>query len=370
MTRRFPQWRFASLSIATILIVLVLLFRIVQVQIIRHETYLSEAKKQWHEKLIWPARRGQIFDRNNLPLAVTQRSFSVGVTPEHFPSDQQSIRLLSRIIGVSPGTLKRKLSRKSSYVPLAKNLNLTESDLSKISSLSGITIDQRLDRLYPFGAAPMLLLGTVGDDGAGSGGIEGAFESVLGGKDGWLLANKSAKDSTYHPVNAPGMKPRNGHDLYLTIDSRVQSIVDFELSQAVDRCGAIGGVAMVLDPATGDILALAEKLSKRVSRNMVPHRNALYSVSCIFEPGSTFKLITHSYLLEREDVDPYDVYYGENGEAEFPFGTFRDDHEFEWLTFKESFVFSSNICTIKAVMNSQKRDFYNFILNFSNKWCI
>ena len=92
---------------------------------------------------------------------------------------------------------------------------------------------------------------------------------------------------------------------------------------------------------------------------------SLFSVSCMYEPGSTFKLITDSYLLERDAVDPFDVFYAENGVMDFDFGTFRDDHEYDgWLTFRQAFVKSSNICTIKAAMDSDEHDFYRYILGF------
>jgi cell division protein FtsI/penicillin-binding protein 2 len=244
-------------------------------------------------------------------------------------------------------------------------LHLAAGAVRELKSVPGVRCDQNFDRLYPSEALPSNFLGTVGCADTGSGGIELSYQEELGGRDGWKLVNRCAHDSIYHLVNAPGKKPRNGSDLYLTIDSRVQSIVDFELEQAVERYGAISGVAIVLDPYRGDILALSEKVSsQRGGTSSRSQQNALSSVSCIFEPGSTFKLITHSYLLDAGDVDPYDVFYGENGKADFPFGTFRDDHEFEWLTFKESFVFSSNICTIKAVMVTDRLDFYGYIRKF------
>jgi hypothetical protein len=89
---------------------------------------------------------------------------------------------------------------------------------------------------------------------------------------------------------------------------------------------------------------------------------ALRSINCIYEPGSTFKLVTDSYLLESGKVDPYDAFFGENGTCTFDFGTFHDDHEYGWLSFKESFVYSSNICTIKAALAAPPVEFYRHIL--------
>ncbi|MCK4237406.1 MAG: PASTA domain-containing protein, partial [Candidatus Krumholzibacteria bacterium] len=365
MTAHFPRWRLRLLSIFATLVVCVLFYRIVQIQIVRHRVYYKRAMSQWHEKVARPARRGSIFDRNGVPLAVTHRTYTLGVTPGQFVKDAEAVEYISGLVGRSKRKLRASLTKNRVYVPLGRDFHLTQEQVEKISSFRSVRLDQNQDRLYPFDAMPSQLLGRVDCDGRGAGGIELAFQGILGGRDGWLLANRNARDSTYHPVNAPGKKPLNGNDIYLTIDSRIQSVVDFELEQAVERCGAAGGAVIVIDPASGDILALSERISGQRSLDLRrPQEIALYSASCIYEPGSTFKLITDSYLLEKGRVDPYDVFYGEKGEAEFDFGVFRDDHPSEWLTFKETFVYSSNICTIKAVKDSDPHDFYSYILSF------
>lgn len=358
-----PQWRLHMLSVVAALAVCVLLYRIAQVQLARHDEYLQKAKNQWHEKLTWAARRGSIYDRNGVPLAVTHRKYTLGVTPGHFLGSVEAVDYVADLLGRSPRRLRASLPRDRVYVPLSRDLHLTEDQVRKISSLRGVRLDQDQDRLYPFDAVPSQLIGRVNRAGTGSGGIELAFENRLRGEDGWLLANKDARDSTFQLVNAPGRKPVNGGDVYLTIDSRLQSIVDFELQQAIGRYGACRGAALVVEPRTGDILALSEHFAGRGDGEDAA-ADALYSSSCIYEPGSTFKLITDSYLLENGLVTPYKVFYGEKGKAEFDFGVFRDDHPHEWLTFKESFVYSSNICTIKAICTCDPHDLYSYILRF------
>ncbi|HVO76551.1 MAG TPA: penicillin-binding transpeptidase domain-containing protein, partial [Candidatus Bathyarchaeia archaeon] len=252
------------------------------------------------------------------------------------------------------------------YVPLGRDLRLTEDQVSKLSSLSGVAIDPNHDRLYPYAALPPQFLGAISAQGLGTAGVELVFHTTLAGEDGWHLEYQVSGDPRgFQSVNAPGRKPRNGNDLYLTIDTRIQSIVDFELEQAVSRFGAAGGTAIVVDPSTGDVLALSEKPTREISHVSSPVDGfALRSINCIYEPGSTFKLITDSYLLESGRVDPYDAFYGENGVAHFDFGTIHDAHEYGWLTFKESFVYSSNICTIKAAQAASPADFYRHILRF------
>lgn len=365
MRSQFQQWRLRLVSVAATIIAGLLIYRIVQVQIFRHDFYLQKAKGQWHEKVNLSARRGSIFDRNGCPLAVTHRSYSLGVTPKHFSKDDEAVEYLASVVGVPPKELKRKLSENRTYLQLCRDLHLSEDDAVRLSSLPGMRLDPSHDRLYPFEALPPQLIGAVNRDGMGANGVELAYQEMLAGEDGWVLANKDARDKAFHLFNAPGRRPKNGCDLYLTIDSRIQTIVDFELERALEKCSAARGIAIVVDPNTGDVLALSEKPSPNRSSGFFRNEDwMLRSASCIYEPGSTFKLITDSFLLETGSAGPFDVFYGEKGKAEFDFGVFTDDHEFGWMTLKESFVYSSNICTIKAMLGCNARDFYGYLLRF------
>jgi cell division protein FtsI/penicillin-binding protein 2 len=367
MNEPFPQHRLRIVSIAVTVIVGVIVYRLIDIQIIDHEAYRAAAEGQWYDTLRIPARRGNIFDRNGFPLAVTHWNYTVGVTPRDFPArDNKAVERLADACAMSKKELRRRLKKDDAYVPLGRDLHLTEDQVSQLSSLAGVRLDPNHDRLYPFDSMPPQLLGAINLDGKGTAGVELAFDELLAGRDGSLLVCRlPGNRKGFRPADAPGEKPRNGSDLYLTIDTRVQAIVDFELAQAVDRYGAAGGMAIIVEPSTGDILAISEKPLRPISAETSrPELFALRSINCIYEPGSTFKLVTDSYLLERGKVDPYDAFFGENGAARFDFGVIHDDHEHGWLTFKESFVYSSNICTIKAVLGSDPSDFYRYLLRF------
>jgi cell division protein FtsI/penicillin-binding protein 2 len=367
MSEMYPRRRLRALSIAVMLIVGVLAYRLVDLQIIDHEKYVTRANGQWYRRQTIPARRGNIFDRNGFPLAVTHWTYTIGVTPKHFPADDRTaVARLALACDLSKKELRRRLARNEAYIQLSKDRHLTEEQVAQLSRLAGVRLDPNHDRLYPYDAMPPQLVGAIRADGKGTAGVELAFQDVLAGEDGWLLESQLSGDRKgFQPVNAPGRKPRNGNDLYLTIDTRIQTIVDFELEAAIERYGAKGGVALVIEPETGDVLAISEQPRREVARDgSTIDGFALQSINCIYEPGSTFKLITDSYLLEAGKVDPYDAFFGENGKAIFPFGTFHDDHEFGWLSFKESFVYSSNICTIKAALAATPDEFYRHILRF------
>lgn len=367
MSELFPRHRLSVVSIAVTVMIGVVIWRLIDIQIIDHERYKAKANRQQYVRHSIPARRGNIFDRNGYPLAVTHWTYTIGVTPRSFPThDRKAVACLADACDMSKKELRRRLVRDEAYVALGRDLHLTEDQVSKLSSLSGVAIDPNHDRLYPYEAMPPQLLGAINAGGSGTAGVELAFQSTLAGEDGWILVSQLPGDPRgFQPVNAPGRRPRDGNDLYLTIDTRIQSIVDFELEQAVTRFGAAGGVAIVVEPTTGDVLALSEKPVREIARAAsLVDGFALRSMNCIYEPGSTFKLITDSYLLESGKVGPYDVFFGENGVAHFDFGTIHDAHEYGWLTFKESFVLSSNICTIKAALSANTSDFYRYMLRF------
>ena len=367
MIRKFPRWRLRLLGIVLACIVGILVYKIIRIQIVQHGYYEDRSSKQSQFTAKWPATRGSIFDRNGSLLAAAQRKFDIGVTPKDFPDTPETIEYLSKTLGLSHKRVKQCLAdHDSQYVPLASSVELDEQSLKGLSSLPGVALDHVHDRINPLESLPLQLIGVVNDNGKAISGVEAAFDDLLEGVEGKILVNRTAKDKTFRFVNAPGQKPIDGYDLFLTIDSRVQEIVDFELERAIDRFSAIRGVAIVLDPFTGDILALSERVNP-ASKNRIKaaEKMSLFSVSCMYEPGSTFKLVTDSYLLDRGAVEPLDVYYAENGSMDFDFGTINDDHPIEgWITFKQSFVKSSNICTIKAALGSNANDFYKYILRY------
>jgi stage V sporulation protein D (sporulation-specific penicillin-binding protein) len=361
MKQGFKNWRMTTVEILSIAVVCAIFFQIVRIQIIDRKEILEDASPRV-KKVPWEACRGSIFDRNGMPLAVTHMTYVLGVTPRDLPDDDEKLEVLSDAASKSISFIRRLLNRKDEYIRIARKVSLSCQQEEQLALMKGVKLDPDPERINPFHCMTPLLLGSVGTDGSGKGGLELSFDDLLKGTDGWKLMSVDAKGRLYRRADAPGRKPENGHDLYLTIDSRIQAIVDFELEEAVSRYGAASGAAVVVDPWTGEIFALAEKKGSKVG--IVKTGEGLYSTGCIYEPGSTFKLITSAYLLERGEVDPYDVFYGEQGKAEFWFGTFKDDHKFGWLTFKETFTKSSNICTIKAVMDTDKEDYYSFLLRF------
>jgi cell division protein FtsI/penicillin-binding protein 2 len=354
MKKNFPRIRLililAGISLAGFLVII----RLVSVQIIDHHIYEKKAERQWFERKVLYSRRGRIFDRNGNPVAVTCCMYNVGITPRDFPP--AASRYLSDVTGHPLSRIKSYLQyREKDYIPLCRRLNLDEEDLIRLSSLSGVSLDPVNERILPFDSIDRNFVGMVNEKGEGVGGIERSYDDILRGEDGWVVTSRDALNRSVKLIGAPRKNAVDGGDIYLTIDSDIQRIADFELKRAVKDYDASGGIIIIVDPRNGDILALAEHFPSGDS-------HVLYSSSCYYEPGSTFKLMTYSYMLQDDIVDINDVFDGENGEKLFDFGVIKDDHPHNLITLKESFIHSSNICTIKAVSRGDREDFYRFLL--------
>ncbi|HSG27543.1 MAG TPA: hypothetical protein VLA34_03610, partial [Candidatus Krumholzibacterium sp.] len=291
MAKRYSEWRIRLVSIFSAIIVCVLVYRIIQVQVIRHEAYKEIAKRQWHRKIKWSARRGCIYDRNGYPVAVSHRTYTIGITPRDFPKRDEAVDYLASVVGSKPAAIKRLLRKDDPYVFVARDVSLSGEEEARLSSFSGVKLDADPERMNPLSSMVPGFVGSIDREGKGNAGIELAFQDDLMGSDGWMLVNMDANDQAFRPVNAPGKKPTDGRDIFLTTDAGIQSIVDFELQQAIERYGARGGAALVVDPWTGDVIALSEKSCPgRDNDSEWNSAGKLYSTSCIYEPGSTFKL--------------------------------------------------------------------------------
>jgi cell division protein FtsI (penicillin-binding protein 3) len=348
------------------LITLVLWSRLIYVQIISHSEYKSKARAQWTRTREVPAIRGGIFDRCGRPLALSTYSYSVYVDPTSVKNTQRVISKLSKIPGVSRETVQKKLKSKSTFEWVKRRCPLTEALKDTLQTLRGVGIHIVADRVYPWEQVANKLIGFVGHDNRGMAGIEAAYNETLSGKAGWEKIVLDGEYKAHGYYNFPQKLPENGKQIILTIDAVVQEIAESELECAVKKTKARWGSVIILDNKTGEILALAEYPTAR-TRTITNGQESLWtiqSLSCVFEPGSTFKIITSAALLEMGLVSPSETFNAENGRADLGFAVISDAHPNGILTFREGFVESSNIVMAKAAMRMSRIEFYKFIRLF------
>ncbi|NIM19602.1 MAG: PASTA domain-containing protein [Candidatus Latescibacteria bacterium] len=340
--------------------------RLFHVQVLSHAFYKEQAEDQWRTYKKIPPIRGAIFDRNGRPLALSVRSYSVSIHPKEVKNRNEVISVLSRTLSITKSSVRRKLRSGKQFVWVKRRCFPREKDLKVLASLPGVGVHREADRVYPYGNVGNKVVGFVGYDNHGMAGAEAAFDEELGGVPGLeeILMNGEYRSSGYFRYQLK--EPKNGNDVFLTIDASIQDIAEFELERAVIENHARGGSLIVMEIASGEILALAEYPAPKNRAFKSPDDSlwTIRSISCIYEPGSTFKLITAAALLEEGKVSPEDLFDAENGTADFKCARITDPHPHGEVTFEEAFTVSSNIAMAKASLLLTPKEFYKRIRLF------
>jgi cell division protein FtsI (penicillin-binding protein 3) len=330
--------------------------RLVQVQIIDSQRYRAIAQKQYQAKVILPADRGVIYDRHGNVLASNSALVSFAADPQLAVDDAQAIAAkFSQLFGKPRSYYNEKLHTDSRFVWLERLVDtkfLKQIDLKK---LNGVVARYEPKRLYYNGSIAGQLIGCTNIDNIGISGIEQEFEQELQGECGYVVFQRDGRGRARPSVDYPRVEPVNGHSIYLTIDMQVQSIAEKELKHGVEQNHANNGMAIVLHPRTGEILALAQypSVDPNSIRTMNVADQRLRAVTDVFEPGSVFKIVTASAALEYNLVSPEKKFYAENGVYVIPVSSSKprkiyDTHKAGWLTFREAVEVSSNIVMAKV----------------------
>jgi cell division protein FtsI (penicillin-binding protein 3) len=306
-----PTVRIAAIQFGFAVGILAVLTRAAQLQIVEAERWEHEAARQRTEKVVLPARRGALYDRNGTPLAITQEFYHIGVAPNELEDVRAAFVLLVRNLGVSAPALNREFQVRKRWIYLHGPFNATQ--VQPLRQVKGIHLTGEYQRFYPSrDLARPIIGGLAPDRPVGGSGLEGALDSLLTGRAGEAVL---LKDITGRRYDSPGRKTRDpvaGNDVTLTIDAELQEIAERGLDDAITQMHAEGGDVVFLDPNSGELLALA---SRQAAGGGVPSASTLTDP---FEPGSTAKLFTAAALLMRGRVKPADAVSGENGAWNMP----------------------------------------------------
>ena len=280
------------------------------IQVVEHRNYRDKAdeiRDRW-----WPieAPRGIIYDRNGNPLALNLKLYSVAADPKLLRTRRVEVaKKLTTLLRRSQPELLAKLSPPSDkvrFVRLQDSVDAPVAEAVGKLDYQGIIVNRHWQRAYPHGTLAASLLGIVGSERAGLGGIEGVLNDRLAGKDGEMMVvldgrlPRSRAEIPGRTVVTRQMVP--GSSVVLTVDLDLQSIAEEELAKAVENAAAAGGAVIIMDPNTGEVLALANKPGfhpgefwRYPRETWVPH-----SVVSPYEPGSTFKVITACAAIEEK----------------------------------------------------------------------
>ena len=327
--------------------------KLVTIQIRDRARLVAYAERQLQRTLVRRARRGEIFDLHGRPLAVSVDAPSLFANPREIEDSQAAARDLEKILGVSRSQLRKKLRRGGSYVWLRRKLTPAEKNQVEKLNLKGLGFVTESQRFYPKRELASSLLGFVGMDNRGLAGMELALESRIGGRAGRVRIERDARGRSVHPEAVPLRAPRDGRNVRLTVDEVLQYIVEKELIDQLRRTGARHAIGIMVEPATGRILAMATVpgFNPNIYGNFPAAQWRQRAVQDIYEPGSTFKLVTAAAYLEAGG-DLQKRFFAENGLYRTGIGSYalRDHKKHGWLTAEEAVVVSSNIGLYKMAM--------------------
>ncbi len=341
--------------------------RLFWLQILHPQHWVTLARRQHQMVLELPATRGQIFDRHGRPLATSIRLASVFADPRQVKHPAPLAKKLSPLLGRPASELEERLSRKDrGFVWLARRIpNHAASEIRRLKA-PGLDTVMEYQRVYPQGSLASHVIGFAGLDTKGLEGLELAFDKMLQGESGWRWLSRDARRRRVGSWESLEVAPREGLDLVLTLDTTIQFVAEGALEKAYLKYRAQGASIVVMNPATGEILAMANRPTFDPNRfEAAPadfRRNR--AVTDTFEPGSVFKVITAAVALAKKLVRPHDTFYCEQGAYPVAGHILHDYHPYGWLTFKEVITRSSNIGIAKVAMRVGPKSLYEGIRAF------
>jgi len=359
--------RFLVVRLFMLALGLVLVARVVQIQVFQHEKFNKLAGEQWTEDTLLPAERGNMYDRNGRPLALSVTRWQVGVARSLVTRPDSLAARLGRTLHLDPGTLKKKLTAGKSHIVLAKDVVLDRKDKLLLERQRAVTLQDLRSRIYPFGPVGASLIGFYRYDQRRSlaTGLELGLDGLLAGISG--QARKIRSGRLQEDLGQVVLqKAQHGKSVVLTLDADLQGICEQRLGETVERFSARGGSVLVMDPQNGDILAAASwpLLESRQGGHADPEVWQNRNFNACFEPGSVFKIFTTASLLRNGAIDTATVFDCSDGD----FGSFRigndDDHEYGDLPLMRAFSKSSNIYFARAVGNLSDDEFYRDLTDF------
>ncbi|HEY7471855.1 MAG TPA: penicillin-binding protein [Gemmatimonadota bacterium] len=351
----------------TWLYVLLLLFgarlawAFVDIQVLSHDTYLEDAQRQQKRRIEIPAKRGVIEDRNGVPLAVNREQYAIYLVPRHIADVDGFVKRFTAIVPYDERELRARVAEGGWYLRLVKGVSRETVKRLEEADIDGVGIETYQVRHYPYEELADDLLGRVDVDNVGIEGVELFYDEVLRGRPGFTVHQRDALGREYPNFTYPVEAPVDGQTVQLTIDLGLQEIVEDALASAMERTRARKGSVVVVDPRTGELLALANR-SADDDDDPGPTRN--YAVVDQFEPGSTFKVVTLAGLYEEGRTAPTDSLFCENGTWTWNGRTLRDVHPYGFLTVEEVIEESSNICAAKLAERLGELDLYEFSRRF------
>ena len=359
--------RIAVLTFGWGILFAVMAGRCLWLQVLGSRDYRTIADAQHWQTFNLPAKRGAIYDRDGRPLAVSVPAHSVFANA-HQADDKATIaKQIGKAVNRDAKLIRRQLDKDRGFVWLARQVDPALTETVREFRRKGVGTIVESKRLYPQGRLASHLVGFVNIDHRGLEGLELGFNGILRGADGWRYTLRDARGAVLVGPWTTEIQPVDGFDVVLTIDSVVQEVAEETLAWGVKKYNAKGGSVIVMDPHTGSIWAMANwpTYDPNAPAGVKAESRRNRAITDTFEPGSTFKIVTASALLDEGRVTPEEPFFCENGNWH-TIGShiLHDHHGHGTLSFSEVIQNSSNIGTSKAAQRLTPEELYHYIRAF------
>jgi len=320
-------WRVWTVMAAIAAGAVILTGRLAQLQILDHAEYAAEARLIHLSQNTLSDRRGALLDRNGYPLAGSEDSFDVYVETRAWRDPgkaTQAATALSQIAAVPPEEMTATVSAAEVYeIAVARGLRYEQAKAVRELALPGVRLLASSRRVYPEGNLGAQLLGFVGQDNSGLTGLESDLDTVLGGAKGTLTYERDGLGNQLALGRRREVAPQPGANVVLTLDRYLQRLAETELDKTIEKHKAVGGTIIMVQPKTGEILAMASRPTADVTKPDLSDESKLAlfrnrAITDTYEPGSVFKLVTMACALDLGLVGPYTPWYDQ--------GIFRVDN--------------------------------------------
>lgn len=337
----------------------------VHLQVFECKKLTIRAQQEYEKPIVSAGKRGVIYDRKLNELAVSIHSSSIAAMPSQIESRKKTAKQLAPILGLNEKELQTRLTQNNRFTWIKRQVSPQRVSAITALDLKGIEIVPEFSRFYPHKTMAAQVLGFAGIDSKGLEGIEFYYNSEIQGVSQQYTIMKDALGRGFDR-EAWAEDQEKTNSLVLTLDRTIQFITEEALKEATVKHEAKSGIAVVMVPSTGEILAIAHypefnpnafsKFKSDAWRNR--------AVSDAFEPGSTMKIFMATAALESGYCSPKSIFFCENGEYKIGPNTVHDTHSYDWMSIQEIVKHSSNIGAVKIAEMTGKKSLYTTLKAF------
>ncbi len=343
--------------------VVAIVLRLAQLQVVRYGEFEQQAQRQQQRSIAVAPRRGVIFDRSGHELALSVMVDSVFAVPSEITDPEMTSNVLGKVLGADAADIRVRFKSSHAFAWVARKVDPQAAARVKALNLRGVYFLKEPKRFYPKRDLAAQVLGYVGLDDEGLAGIERALDGQLRGESGKMLIQRDARGKSFGRVE---QQPAPGADLVLTLDEKIQYIAERELEQAMHDTHAEAGTVIIENPKTGEILALANRptFNPNQARGVTPAQMKNRAVSDIYEPGSTFKIVTVAGALEEKLTKPEEIIDCQMGAIIVGGMRIRDHKPYGLLSVEQIIANSSDVGAIKLGLRLGEQKFDQYIRAF------